>query len=403
MKLTTFIAGRYLFARKSHNVINVISMISAAGIAVGCMALVIILSIYNGFDDIIRSRFDTTQSDLEIVSTTGKSFTVTDSIRNAVYGDASVGSVFETVRENAFAQYDTRQGIIVVCGVDSVFERLSGVRDYIVSGEFSLHKGQIAQAYVGAALAQGFGIGVSFLTPMYLYFPQRGGDISLVNPMESLNWTKVFPTGTFSYDQTADATTVYIPIENARELFSLDSCRVTALEVNAVAGESVDRLQKRLISALGEGFSVRNRYQQNESLYKVLVSEKLVIYLILIFVMMIISCNVFSSLSMLIIEKDDDIATFRAMGADEKMIRRIFVTEGWMICLMGIAVGVVLGVAVSLVQQIFSVVKMPGSFIVDAYPVLIQWQDILFTVAGVGLIGFLISRLPLLFFKEKAK
>lgn len=401
MKLSTFIAWRYLFAKKSHNVINIISMISAAGIAVGCMALIIILSIYNGFDSLVRSLYSTYEADLVIRPAKGKFFSADSAVFDAVRSDSGVAAFIEVAEDNVFLSYDGAQSVATVRGVDSVFARTTRFNDYIVEGKFELNHGETPEAVVGNLLARSLNIHPRFVTPMVLYYPERGAYISLLNPEASLRRTKVWPSGLFSLDDSYDKQFVFIPIATARDLFSLDSAEVSEVQIMAVDSVNVKPLQKRVESALGEGYEVRDRYRQNESMYKVLVSEKLAIYLILIFVVIIISCNVFGSLSMLIIEKKDDIGVLRSMGADDRLIKNIFVTEGWMISLLGIAAGLILGLLVCFLQQRFGIVKMPGNFIVNAYPVEVRWTDVTVVVAGIALIGYLIALLPALFFRKE--
>ena len=256
-------------------------------------------------------------------------------------------------------------------------------------------------AIVGATLAQNLKIHTAFISPLEIYFPKRVGTISVLNPLEALNSIKVFPRGIFTIEQNLDQNYIYIPLEKARELFDFQEDIVTSLEVNLKDSLSYKSFQNNLDRKLGSSFVIKNRLQQNDSLYKVLQAEKLAIYLIHIFMVFIISCNVFGSLSMLIIEKKFDIEVLRSMGADNKLIRNIFVTEGWLISLLGIVVGVSVGTIIALLQQHLGIVKMPGNFIVDAYPVLIKVSDILLTVFGVGVIGYLISRLPLLVLKGR--
>lgn len=402
MRLATFIAKRYLFAKKSHNVINIISMISATGIAVGCAALIIILSIYNGFDELVRARCNDSQSDLVITPSEGKYFSIKENqVIASLLENPEVEAVMPVVEDNVFVQYSGKQSIAVIKGVDSVYALQTEIDKYLIDGEFVLYDGSVPNAIVGATLAQNLKIHTAFISPLEIYFPKRVGTISVLNPLEALNSIKVFPRGIFTIEQNLDQNYIYIPLEKARELFDFQEDIVTSLEVNLKDPLSYKSFQNNLDRKLGSSFVIKNRLQQNDSLYKVLQAEKLAIYLILIFMVFIISCNVFGSLSMLIIEKKFDIEVLRSMGADNKLIRNIFVTEGWLISLLGIVVGVSVGTIIALLQQHLGIVKMPGNFIVDAYPVLIKVSDILLTVFGVGVIGYLISRLPLLVLKGR--
>ena len=400
MRLATFIAKRYLFAKKSHNVINIISMISAIGIAVGCAALIIVLSIYNGFDELVRSRCNDSQSDFVITPTEGKFFSISESgVVASLIKNPDVKAIMPIVEDNVFLQYSGKQSIAIAKGVDSTYLSQTQIDNYIINGKFSLYEGSVPQAVVGATLAQTLRINPAFVSPIEIYFPQRVGAISILDPLSALNSVKVFPSGIFTIEQHFDQDYIFIPIEKARELFDFQEDMVTSIEVNIVNPSNYRQFQNRLSDDLGQSFTIKNRLQQNDSLYKVLHAEKLAIYLILIFMVFIISCNVFGSLSMLIIEKKFDIEVLRSMGADNNLIRKIFVTEGWLISLLGIVVGVFVGAVIALLQQHLGIVKMPGNFIVDAYPVVIKLSDVLITIAGVGLIGYFISRLPLLVLK----
>ncbi|MFA5324543.1 MAG: FtsX-like permease family protein [Bacteroidales bacterium] len=401
MNLSSYIAKRYLFAKKSHNVINIISIISAAGIAIGCMALIVILSIYNGFDSIVRSLYSSYTPDLVITPVAGKVFSPFGEKFDLLKKDPSVLSFSEVLEENVFLQYGDKHVIATAKGVDSVYEHTTGLKDHIVEGNFDLQFGGISQVVIGRFLAMELGLKTQFVTPLDVYFPSRTGDVSLLNPISSLKMETLYPAGIVSLDQNFDKKYIFIPLASLRSLLEYEN-EVSAIEINLVSGVSKN-IQKKFSEILGSDYVIKNKYQQNESLYKLLSYEKLAIYLILLFIMIIISCNVFSSLSMLIIEKKFDIEILKSMGATDRLIKKIFVTEGWLISFCGIVVGVVLGLMICVVQQQFGIVKMPGNFIIDAYPVVIKFTDILIIVFGVGIIGYLIARMPLLFFRKNAK
>ena len=396
MNLPFYIARRYLVAKKSHNVINIISAISAAGMAVGTAALVIIMSIYNGFDSLIKTMMGNVEADLVIVPAQGKTFVPEGEVYDWIYEQEDVKNMCCVLQEQVFISYDGKQSLCRAKGVDWVFEEETPVKGYIKDGEFRLHKGDIPMACVGASLAWDMGISPRFLSPIELYFPSRTRKISLSNPAASIEIIKVWPSSIFSISNDIDAELLILPIEKMRELLEYDD-EVSAVEIrveNGVGNDRIKDLQKEISARLGEGFRVKNRYQQNESLYKMMKYEKAAIYMILIFIIIIIAFNIFGSLSMLIIEKQGDIATLRSMGAGEKTIRRIFSLEGWMISLSGLAVGLIFGIVFSLAQQHWGFIKMPGSFIVQAYPIILSWSDILLTVSGVAVIGYLIALLP---------
>ena len=397
MRLAAFIAGRYLFAKKSHNVINLISAISAVGMAVGTAALIIILSVYNGFDSLIRSMMSDVEPDLLITPASGKTFIPEGETYDWIYGQSSVKNMCTVLQEQVFINYDGQQGLASAKGVDWIFEEESPIASHMRDGEFKLHKGDIPLAVVGASLAYEMGINHRFLAPIELYFPSRTGKISLINPAASLESVKVFPAGTFSISSDIDSQLMILPIESMRELLEYED-EVSAVEIrlnDKNDQKEVKRLKKEISSRLGAGFKVKDRYEQNESLYKMMKYEKAAIYMILLFVIIIIAFNIFGSLSMLIIEKKGDITTLECLGAPKKLIKRIFILEGWFISLCGLVSGLAAGIGFVLLQQRFGFIKMPGHFIVQAYPVILSLSDVLITALGVALIGYLIARLPI--------
>ena len=398
MDLSGFIAGRYLFAKKSHNVINIISGISAAGIAIGCAALVIILSIYNGFDGIVRSFNNSYTPDLLVAPAAGKVFSPSEEFLGELRAEEGVRTVCGVIEENVYLKYGDRNAVATAKGVDSQYPEVTGLKEFLVEGEFELEYNNLREAVIGRTLALELGLRTSFLTPLEVYFPSRSEEVSLLDPMASLHMVKLHPSGVLSLEQGFDKKYVFVPLESLRTLLEYDD-QVSALEIYADCthigenGVVSQALQKRIAGIAGDGFTVKNRRQQNEMLYKMLSYEKIAIYLILLFVMIIISFNILGSLSMLRIEKQDDMAILEAMGAEKSFINRIFLKESLMISFLGIIIGLAVGLLVCFLQQRFGFVKMPGNFVVDAYPVVVKFLDILLIVAGVGLIGYITALL----------
>ena len=396
MKLVPFIAGRYLFAKKSHNVINIISAISAIGMAIGTAALIIILSVYNGFDSLIRSMMSNVEPDLLITPTEGKVFVPEGDVYDWLYEQESVMNMSCILEEQVFLNYDGRQGLAKAKGVDKIYEEESPVRDHIHEGKFSLHKGNVPMAAIGAGLASEMGISPRFVSGIEIYYPSRTRRLSMANPAAGIEMTKVWPSCIFSVNNDVDKELMILPIETMRELLEYDD-EVSAVEIRLMEGtpkKELRRLQKEASVLLGPGFKIKDRFQQNEALYKMIRYEKAAIYMILIFVIIIIAFNIFGSLSMLIIEKNEDIATLRSMGAKDSLIKKIFILEGWLISLAGLSGGLVLGTGFSLLQQWTGIIKMPGHFIVQAYPIVVSLPDILITTAGVAAVGYLIALIP---------
>ena len=396
MRLPLLFAGRYLFARKSHNVINIISGISVAGMATGTAALIITLSVFNGFNRLVKETLSDIEPDILVSPATGKAF-LPDSAAMAWLGtQPQVESICNVLEESVFLAYQGRQGLARSKGVDSTYERTSPLRGHIREGQFSLHRGDLPQAVVGNALALSMGIHPRFVAPMELYYPTRTGKISLSDPMHAVRSCKVSPSGLFTINVNYDGELIVVPMEVMRELLEYER-EVSGVEIRTAAGTSekeTARLVRDLSARLGDGFGVKDRFHQNEALYKMMRYEKLAIYLILIFIIIVIAFNIFSSLSMLIIEKEGDIRTLRSLGATDRLVRRIFVLEGWFISLLGLAIGLVAGIGFVLLQQRFGFIKMPGNYLISAYPVVLKATDVLWTVLGVAGIGYLIALLP---------
>lgn len=394
MRLASFIAGRYLFARKSHNVINVISAISVVGMAIGTAALTIILSIYNGFDSLVRDMMGNLEPDILITPSKGKVFVPEGECYDWIYAQESVASMCTVLQEQVFISYDGHQGVAIAKGMDAVAQEESPIRENIRDGKFEFRHGDIPEGVVGVGLAYKMGINPRFLAPIQLYYPSRTRKLSPSSPSSSIEYINIWPSGLFSINSEIDNSYILLDIDKMRELLEYSGEEVSAVEIRMKEGCEAREL-KRVIDGiserLGEDFTVSDRFRQNESLYKMMKYEKASIYLILIFVILIIGLNIHASLSMLIIEKREDISTLRAMGAGETLIRRVFVLEGWFISLLGLAIGLLLGLAFCLLQQRFGLISMPGNFVIQAYPVVLKASDLLITALSVAILGYLIA------------
>ena len=394
MRLASFIAGRYLFARKSHNVINVISAISVVGMAIGTAALTIILSIYNGFDSLVRDMMGNLEPDILITPSKGKVFVPEGECYDWIYAQESVASMCTVLQEQVFISYDGHQGVAIAKGMDAIAQEESPIRENIRDGKFEFRHGDIPEGVVGVGLAYKMGINPRFLAPIQLYYPSRTRKLSPSSPSSSIEYINIWPSGLFSINSEIDNSYILLDIDKMRELLEYSGEEVSAVEMRMKEGREAREL-KRVIDGiserLGDDFTVSDRFRQNESLYKMMKYEKASIYLILIFVILIIGLNIHASLSMLIIEKREDISTLRAMGAGEKLIRRVFVLEGWFISLLGLAIGLLMGLAFCLLQQRFGLISMPGNFVIQAYPVVLKASDLLITALSVAILGYLIA------------
>ena len=399
MRFLFHIAWRYLFAKKSHNVINIISTISAIGIALGCMVLVVILSVYNGFDNLIKSLYNSYSPNYIIEAAKGKSFTADEALIGKIREQESTLAIAPLVQDNIFCTYNGSQSVATLCGVDSLFLQRSRLADYIVDGSFSTGLGEINGAIVSSKLAITLGIRCRFTTPLMLYYPRMRRSSAASNMQDLLSILKAHPSGTIQLEKSFDNGLVYIGIGRARQLLQFKENEVSALYLYGPAGREEEApsnsLTKRLREALGKEFVVKDRYMQNSTMYKMMRSEKIAVYLILLFVIIIVSFNIFGSISLLIIDKRGDIEILRSMGAREPLIKRVFMLQGFLISALGTLIGTALGVGLSLLQYHFQIIKLPGNFIIDHYPVEIVPQDLLYIVAGVLAAGYLISRLPL--------
>ena len=378
MNLPLFIAGRYLFARKSHNVINIISAISATGMAIGTAALIIILSVYNGFDDLIRKSLDGSDPDILVTPAEGKVFLPDSTFIGWILQQDGVIAADTYLQENVFVSYEGRQAVAKARG----------------TGDPTLYFGEIPVCAVSSSLASKMDIHTQFLSKLEIYYPARDRAISIANPMSSLESFRVHPDRIFNNSSEKESSLVLVPVECMRSLLKYDK-EVSAIEIwTNCSDKRTEELVREISATLGPAFKVSDRFRQNESLYKMMRYEKGAIFLILIFIIIIIAFNIFGSLSMLIIEKSEDINTFYSMGATGKMMRHTFVLEGWLISLLGLAAGLATGLLFAFIQQRFGLITIPGSYIVSAYPVIIKWSDVALTTVGVAAIGYIIALLP---------
>ena len=392
MNLPVKFAFRYLFARKSYNVINLISGIGVAGMAVGTAALIIILSVFNGFNELVADSLSHAKANLVVRPATGKVFVPDSTLLEELRADERVLRLSGVLEEQVFVSYEGRQSLARVRGLDETAQEESPLKQHIIDGEWSFGLGDVPYCIAGAGLSHSLGLNPRFVTPLEIFYPSRTQQVNMVNPAASLRSAKARLAGVFSVNTDLDARLLLVPIGLIRELLEYDS-ELSSLDIWTKPGTE-DALQEELSTKLGTSFRVLNRVQQDESLFRMMRYEKLAIYLILIFIVLLVAFNIYSSLRMLIIEKQEDAGTLRALGAPEAMVQRIFLWEGWLMSLLGMVIGLVLGVLVVWAQQRWGLVSMPGNFVVSAYPVVLKASDILWTVLGVAGIGFLMALIP---------
>lgn len=394
MKLAFYIARRYLISKKSVNVINLISAISVTGVAVGTMALIVVLSAFNGIDSFIGTMLSSFDPDLKITIAEGKSFLPDEPGLDKVLKLEGVANYAQVVEENALLEYDGRQKYAIVKGVEPGYADFTGIDTVLTDGKFQLEKDSFNYAVIGQGVAFDLSIGLSFIDPIHVYYPKKEqkGPFSLRN---AFNQGYLFPAGVFSVQQEIDSKYMLVPIEFARSVFQLEG-RLTSVELKLKKDYDAELLKEEARNLLGKRFKVQDRFEQHEFIYKVMSSEKWSSFMILSFILVIASFNLLGSLTMIIIDKKNDIFILESMGASRSLIRRIFLFEGWLISISGAIVGVLLGVALVWAQKNFELLKLPGdgSFAISAYPVELQLPDVLVTLLIVLAIGFLAAWYP---------
>jgi lipoprotein-releasing system permease protein len=401
VKLSVYIAKRYLFAKKSRNAINIISAVSVAGVAVGTMALIIILSVFNGLGTMVTAIFNTFDPDIKITATEGKTF-IADTSRLRQLGNIEGVSCYSlTIEENALLKYGDRQFIATIKGVDDKYAQVTNIDSSMWEGEFIL-KSEKGRPYAipGVGVAKYLGIRVNFITPLNIFVPRITGSTAL-NPEDAFNRKFIFPSGIFEVEKEYDSKYVYIPIDFARELLEIKD-RVSSVELKINEKSDPGRVQKNITKVFGEGFLVQNQYEQQEIFYKVMKSEKLAIFLILTLILIIASFNIIGSLTMLIIEKERDIEILKSLGADKNLIRNIFIFEGWLISIIGTITGMLLGFTICWLQQTYGFVKLQSNtLIMDSYPVVMKIKDFIVVPVTVLIIGYWAAWYPVRFLTKK--
>lgn len=394
MNLSLFLAKRYLFSKKKHSSINIMSMISLVGVAVGAMALVVVLSVYNGFDSYIRSMYSTFDPELKITPVEGKVFNYDDALKHKIFAVKGIKSVSRTLEENALVKYADKQQIVTIKGVDSCYQSVVGIDSMLAVGRFNLTKGDINQASVGLMIAQSLGVGVNFMDPLYIYLPNPTAQ-DATSPGAFIQ-SYVFPSSVFETNLEYDMKYVFIPIRVLDSIYHYSN-EASALELKLTPGASLEEVYADVKSVIGNKLVVKDRFMQNEVLFRIMKSEKWIIYLILSLILIVASFNIIGSLSMLMLDKTEDVRILKSMGASPLLLERTFFLSGWLISIIGAAVGVIFGLLVSLAQQHFKLVKLytEGNFVLDAYPVQIQPMDLLYVFITVVGIGFLAARYPI--------
>ena len=397
MKTELKIAWRYLFAKKQYNAIHIISGISAAAVGVVTAAMVCVLSVMNGFGVMVEQLFSQFDPDIRIEAVSGKSFHDQGERFDALRQLSEVAMVSQSIEETALLQFEDKQMPVRLYGVDSVFPTLTHIENIITEGHYEVYDGAFDRAVLGQGLAWQMGIGARFISPLQLYAPKRNAKVNMLRPDQSFNDEVCFIAGTFAVQQVKyDNEVMLVDIDLTRRLLDYDNHEVSALLVKVAPHTSVKQAKKAIQSLLGEGFAILDRYEQQADFFRILRVEKLLTTLLLVFILLIASFNIIGSLSMLIIDKQTDIQTLSHLGANKKMIQRIFLFEGWLISALGAMVGLAIGLIVCLAQEHLGILKLGNGteYVVSAYPVAVQTTDVLIVAAVVLTLGFLAAWIP---------
>ena len=394
MNFPFYIARRYLFSKKKHNAINIISGISVCGVALATLALVCTLSVFNGFQDMVASFFTAFDPQLKITVREGKVFEPQGAAFQEVRSLPEIGGWTETLEENAMVQYKDRQAMAIIKGEEDNFEELTSIDSLLYgAGEFILHDSIVDYGVLGVELISELGTGLQFVDPLQVYAPKRNVRVNMANPSASFNRDYLFSPGVVFVvnQQKYDARYILTSLSFARNLFNYDT-EVSAVELKLKPGTDVTAVQRKIARILGDEFVVLDRYEQQADVFRIMEIEKFISYLFLTFILAIACFNVIGSLSMLILDKREDVETLRNLGADDRLIARIFLFEGRLISLFGALSGIVLGLLLCYIQQRFGIISLGGgngSFIVDAYPVSVHVTDVVLIFITVITVGFL--------------
>lgn len=408
MNFPFYIARRYIFSKKSHNAINVISGVSVCGVALATLALVCTLSVFNGFQELVTQFFTAFDPELKITTLDGKVFDAQDERILNLKQIPEIEVLSESLEDNAMVQYKDRQTMVVIKGVDDNFFQITAIDSILYGrGDKILHDEVADYAIPGVELISVLGSGIRFLDPLEVYVPKKGAKINLANPASSLQSSFLHSSGLiFAVNQQKyDASYILTSLSFARNLFQYDT-EVSSIELKLRDGCNVSEIKKKLSNMLGDSFRIQDRYEQQADTYRIMEIEKLISYVFLSFILLIACFNVVGTLSMLILDKRKDVITLRNLGANDKTISHIFLFEGCLISFFGSMVGVVLGLVLCLIQQEFGIITLgsgasAGAFVVDAYPVSVHWKDVLLILLTVLVIAFLSVFYPVRYFSRR--
>lgn len=401
MKLSVYIAKRYLFAKKSRNAINIISAVSVAGVAVGTMALIIILSVFNGLEGMVSKIFNTFDPDISIIAANGKVFTPDSTALSRLSEINGIDAWSLTLEDNAVLRYGDRRYIATIKGIDDNYRNVTNLDSAMYEGEFRLKTAtDQPRAVIGLGLAKYLGVNVNFINPLFIYVPRRTGDVNS-NPENALIKKYIFPSGIFEVEQEYDSKYLFIPLDFCRELLEYGN-EISSVEIKLKDYLTEPSVRKEVEKVFGKKFIIKNRLEQQAIFYKVMRSERLAIFFILTLIIIIASFNIIGSLTMLIIEKERDIEILKSLGANNNLIRKIFIFEGWLISISGALAGLILGFIICWLQERFGLIRLNSeSLMMKSYPVIMKLKDFIIVPFTVLLIGYWAAWYPVRFLTKK--
>lgn len=406
MNFPLFVARRYLFSKKSTNAINVISIISVIGVAVATMALVIVLSVFNGFHDLVASFLTNFDPQLEVVPTEGKSANANDPLLTKVKQLHQVDVATENVEDMAMAMYGDKLTMVTIKGVDDNFDKLTHIKEILYGdGEYELHAGNLEYGIIGIRLAQTLDVGATWNGYLKIYAPKRSGQLDMSNPASGFAVDSLLSPGVvFSVNQARyDKGHILTSIEFARNLFDMKG-RISSLELRLQENSNLKEVKKEIQNIVGSRYKVLDRFEQQADTFKIMQIEKIIAYFFLTFILVVACFNIIGSLSMLMIDKKNDVVTLRNIGASDKQITKIFLFEGRMISVIGALIGILLGLLLCWLQQTFGFVSLgqrSGDFVVNAYPVSVHYLDIFLIFITVIAVGWMAVWYPVRYFSKR--
>lgn len=406
MNFPFFIARRYLFSKKSTHAINIISAISAVGVAIATMALVVTLSVFNGFHDLVASFFTSFDPQIKVMPAKGKTAPADDPILTRIKALPQIEVATETVEDMALATYDGRQAMVTIKGVEDNFDSQTHIKDILMGdGDFELHAADLNYGIPGIGLAEALGTGYSYQEPLKIYAPKREGQLDMANPDEAFVEDELYSPGViFCVKQSKyDRNYILTSIAFARNLFGQQGM-LSSLELRLKPNADFEATMKELRQMAGTKYEVKDRYEQQDDTFKIMKIEKLMAYVFLTFILVVACFNIIGSISMLIIDKRNDVVTLRNLGANDKQIIRIFLFEGRMISTIGAVVGIAIGLLLCWLQQTYGIVglgRSSGSFVVNSYPVSVHPDDIVFIFITVLVVGYASVWYPVRYFAKR--